>query len=54
MASRRPAGRRAVAFVFVTVLINSMGIGIILPVMPDLLREVTTCRSGRRRCGADT
>lgn len=41
MAPRRPAGRRAVAFVFVTVLINSMGIGIILPVMPDLIREVT-------------
>ena len=40
-APRQPAGRRAVAFVFVTVLINAMGIGIILPVMPDLIRELT-------------
>ena len=41
MAPRRPPGRRAVAFVFVTVLINAMGIGIIMPVMPDLIRELT-------------
>ena len=41
MAPRRPAGRRAAAFVFVTVLIDAMGIGIILPVMPDLIRELT-------------
>ena len=41
MALRRPAGRRAAAFVFVTVLIDAMGIGIILPVMPDLIRELT-------------
>ena len=40
-APRQPAGGRAVAFVFVTVLINAMGIGIILPVMPDLIRELT-------------
>ena len=41
MALRQPAGRQAVAFVFVTVLIDAMGIGIIIPVMPDLIRELT-------------
>lgn len=34
-------GRHAVAFVFVTVLIDSMGLGIIIPVMPSLIRELT-------------
>ena len=41
MALRRRAGPRAAAFVFVTVLIDAMGIGIIIPVMPDLIRELT-------------
>ena len=41
MALRRPAGRRAAAFVFATVLIDAMGIGIIIPIMPDLIRELT-------------
>ena len=41
MALRRPAGSRAAVFVFVTVLIDAMGIGIIIPVMPDLIRELT-------------
>jgi len=41
MARRQSASRRAVAFVFVTVLIDAMGIGIIIPVMPDLIRELT-------------
>ncbi len=35
------SGRKRALFVFVTVLIDSMGIGIIIPVMPDLLREVS-------------
>ena len=35
-----PGDRRAVSFVFVTVLIDAMGIGIIIPVMPDLIREL--------------
>lgn len=39
MASR--GGQSAPAFVLVTVLINAIGIGIILPVMPDLLRDLT-------------
>ena len=41
MALRRAAGPRAAVFVFVTVLIDAMGIGIIIPVMPDLIRELT-------------
>lgn len=34
-------GRHATAFVFVTVLVDSMGIGIIIPVLPSLIRELT-------------
>lgn len=33
--------RRALLFIFVTVTINSMGIGLIMPVMPDLLLSLT-------------
>ncbi|MGJ8556392.1 MAG: tetracycline resistance MFS efflux pump, partial [Sulfitobacter geojensis] len=32
--------RPAVAFVMITVMIDSMGIGLMIPVMPDLIREV--------------
>ena len=39
-AKRSGANRRAIAFVFVTVLIDAMGIGIIIPVMPDLIGEL--------------
>lgn len=35
-----PVHRNAAFFVFVTVAIDAMGIGIIMPVMPDLLREL--------------
>ncbi len=28
-------------FILITVAIDSMGIGLIMPVMPDLIREVT-------------
>lgn len=38
MASKRSA---SVAFVFIAVLIDAMGIGIIIPVMPSLLQELT-------------
>ena len=41
MTLRRTAGPQAATFVFVTVLIDAMGIGIIIPVMPDLIRELT-------------
>lgn len=33
--------RKSGAFVFVTVVIDAMGIGIIMPVMPDLLQELS-------------
>ena len=46
MARRQPKGQRATVFVFVTVLIDAMGIGIILPVMPDLIRELTDLTLG--------
>lgn len=35
-----PASQPAALFVFVTVIIDSIGIGIIIPVMPDLLTEL--------------
>ncbi len=35
------ARRHAAMFVFVTVVLDSMGIGIIMPVMPDLLQELS-------------
>ena len=40
------ASRRLLAFVFVTSALNSIGFGIILPVMPDLLKEVTGASVG--------
>ena len=46
MARRRQHRHRATVFVFVTVLIDAMGIGIILPVMPDLIRELTNLTLG--------
>lgn len=37
----RPASMRLpVLFIFITIVLDSMGIGIIMPVMPDLIREV--------------
>src|SRR6056297_2651840 len=33
--------RLPVVFILLTVMINAMGIGLIIPVMPDLIREVT-------------
>ncbi|SET07247.1 MFS transporter [Oceanicella actignis] len=35
------AGRPALGFVFAAVMIDAMGIGLVMPVMPALLREVT-------------
>ncbi|POF34392.1 TCR/Tet family MFS transporter [Roseibium marinum] len=40
---RSPLSKRsALAFILVTLTINSMGIGLMMPVMPSLLRELTT------------
>jgi DHA1 family tetracycline resistance protein-like MFS transporter len=38
-----PAGapRRAILFIFITVLVDSIGFGVIIPVLPSLLRELT-------------
>lgn len=33
--------RLPVVFILITVMIDAMGVGLIIPVMPDLIREVT-------------
>ncbi|MCB1685122.1 MAG: hypothetical protein KDI31_11575, partial [Pseudomonadales bacterium] len=38
---RRPTGSQAFAFVFITALLDSIGFGIIMPVLPQLVMEVT-------------
>lgn len=40
MFNRQP-GKHALAFIFITVLIDMIGLGIILPVMPDLIMDIT-------------
>ncbi len=39
--AERKAGANAMLFIFITVLINMIGFGIVMPVMPDLIRDVT-------------
>ncbi|MEM9061951.1 MAG: TCR/Tet family MFS transporter [Pseudomonadota bacterium] len=47
MSASEPAARRhAALFVFVTVALDSMGIGVILPVMPDLMQELADASIG--------
>lgn len=44
MAANAPIngeGRNALLFIFITILINMIGFGIIMPVMPELIMEVT-------------
>ena len=41
MAGRQVSVRWAVGFIFVTVLLNSIGFGIILPVLPELIVDIT-------------
>lgn len=41
IAPNRAHGRNALFFIFITILINMIGFGIIMPVMPDLVMEVT-------------
>ncbi|MGB0412714.1 MAG: TCR/Tet family MFS transporter [Pikeienuella sp.] len=43
MTTSAPSGppRGALLFIFITVTLNSMGIGLIMPVMPDLLQSMT-------------
>lgn len=40
MPPRKP-GKRALLFILVTVLLDSMGFGVIIPVMPELIMELT-------------
>ncbi len=40
MTAREP-GKHAIIFIFITVLINMIGFGIIMPVMPQLIKDVT-------------
>ena len=40
-APQPPAPRLALTFILVTVALDAIGIGLIFPVMPDLIREVT-------------
>lgn len=42
------SGRRAFAFVWITVLLDMVGVGLVMPVLPSLLRELT----GRDAAGA--
>lgn len=37
----KPAGANAIVFIFITVLLNMIGFGIIVPVMPQLIMAVT-------------
>lgn len=39
--AKRVAGKNAMMFVLITVMINSIGFGIMIPVLPDLLKEIT-------------
>src|SRR5579864_9452391 len=39
--SPRPAGKAAFVFIFITVLVDSIGFGIILPVLPRLIMQLT-------------
>lgn len=38
---KRPSGSQALAFVFITALLDSIGFGIIMPVLPALVMDVT-------------
>src|SRR5262245_37106150 len=39
--SNTPANRHAVVFIFITLLIDSIGFGLIIPMTPDLIMELT-------------
>ena len=39
--AKRVAGKNAMVFVLITVMISSIGFGIMIPVLPDLLKEIT-------------
>jgi len=39
--SARQSGKHAITFIFITVLIDMIGFGLIIPVMPELINELT-------------
>ena len=41
MLGTDPKSKNAMLFVLITVVINSVGFGIMIPVLPDLLKELT-------------
>ena len=43
------AGKHALTFIFMTVLIDTIGFGIVMPVMPRLIMELTGETSARPR-----
>ena len=46
MSARKP-GKHAFFFIFITVLIDMIGFGLIIPVMPDLIEELTGLQANR-------
>ncbi len=40
-ADKKPVRDHALLFIFITVTINAMGLGVIMPVMPDLLQDLS-------------
>ena len=40
MSPRKP-DKRALLFIFITILVDVIGFGIIIPVMPELIMELT-------------
>src|SRR5690349_8606573 len=40
-AAAPASNRRAVVFIFITLLIDSIGFGLIMPVVPDLIMQIT-------------
>jgi MFS transporter, DHA1 family, tetracycline resistance protein len=42
MSLSRPANRTSVWFIFITILLDAVGIGLIIPVLPDILRRFST------------
>lgn len=43
MSESKEGGNKAILFIFITLLIDVMGIGIIIPVMPDLIMSMEHC-----------
>ena len=52
MTSEIKAGRFALAFIFLTMLIDTIGLGLIIPVSPGLIAELTHQDLSARPAGA--